>query len=609
VPTIKRMLDQSLSLDIWNQAGSMFAHQPEDVRAVAAAAEADPSRRAGDASQQGSAPVPAQQQAAMRHPPPGFGPPQHPSNMQQPVLGIPAAARQEQYQEPFRADAPIPQAPAGYYPHGSQVPFAPQQQPQQQPMPQRTPSFNPRQPADGAQWQGCPPSPPSPQQPGFFAFSPAQPFGPCAQQQQGAPRPPFAHAPYAAYAGGPPAFDNPPAGFSPGAGPPAAGGYAPWQQQQQQYSLSQQEALRLYAMQQMAQQRKQAQQQHSPAPAAAAVAFNKQTFRGYHNNSSHPGGDYNSAYHAAHLRPPAGAGAAPGLIGPAPPPPPRQGAPMQGQHMNATKAGQHAGYAPGGYVGHAAFGQVGQPATYTRFDTRHGSAMQPGVTVNGGGESLGERSASNAGAGGVDANPLIAALPRSSSALWESVVNSPRASASNLRKSSSCDSFPSLTADTATAQDAPGHAADVPLSVMPFTPAVLLTHDGARATHAAASKLGMRSSSGSGSFASALGRASIRSLAWDPMLTLSSGGGARPSAGGAGVGSIRTPGKPCAMAAKVPLIYTPATLLEHGIWASDIPVGSGCSNGFGTSQLLPDQLEVMFRRLRADVRGPDARPI
>jgi hypothetical protein len=607
VPTIKRMLDQSISLDNWNQAGRMFAHQPDDARAVAAAAEAGPSSRAGDASQQSSAPVPAQQHTAMRHPPPGFGPPQHSSSMQQPVLGIPAAARQEQFQEPFRADVPISQAPAGYYPHGSQGLFAPQQQPQQQPMPQRPPSFNQRVPADGAQWLGRPPSPlDSPQQPGFFAFSPAQPYGPYAQQHQGAPRPPFEHAPYAAFAGGPAGFDHPPAGFPPMAGPPAAGGYAPWQPQQQQYSQpSQAEAVGLYALQHLAQQRRQAHQQHSMSPAAAAAALNKQMFRSYPTN--HNNGNYNSAYHTGQRRPPAGAGAAPGMIGSVPPPPPRQAAPMHGQRMNAIKPGQHAGYAPVGYFGNAAFGQVCQPAAYTGFGIRHGSTMQPGMQGNGGEGSLGERRASNAG--GVDANPLIAALPRSSSALWESAGNSPRASTSNLRKSSSCDSFPRLTAESATAQGAPGSMAGAPPSNMPFTPAVLLTHDGARATYAAASKLGMRNSSGGGSFMSALGRASIRSLAWDPMSTLSSGGGARPSAGGAGAGSARTPGKPCAMAAKVPLIYTPATLMEHAVWASNVPVNSGGSNGFGTSQLMPDQLELMFRRLRADVRGPDARPI
>lgn len=238
---------------------------------------------------------------------------------------------------------------------------------------------------------------------------------------------------------------------------------------------------------------------------------------------------------------------------------------------------------------------------------------------------------------------MIAALPRSSSVLLDNHMRSPRVSACNppLRKSSSCDSFQRTSANVSHASAGPGALlavagaavvaaaaaagdrvwhTDAGAASSTFTPAMLLTHDGAKPTYAAESRSGTaggRRSSSGGSFVS--GRVSNRSLAWDPMSTLSSGGGAHPSAGGAAAAAPANDGtdsgKPRGLAAKVPLVcagspYTPVPVMERNIWATSTGISNGGSSGFSTGiELRPDQLEVMFRRLRADVRGPYARPL
>lgn len=638
--TIKRMLDNSILLDPWNQG---IIRPAQGSNNPAGTGTADAPSQVQDAGQQSSGPVPAQHhlQQFMRGPPPGFGPPQHSSGMQQPAYA----------EVPFRADVPVSQPPAGYYPYASQAPPAPpvpqlQQLMQQPQQPQRMPSYNQRLPADGGQWQGQrPPSPlDSPQQAGFFAFSPAPP--PLAmypqQQQQGPPRPPYEPAPYPGFPCVSPGFDSPhagapPAGFSPmPVPPPAGGGYMPWHHP---YGPPpQNENLGLFALQHLAHQRR---QYRDPYYQAAT--------------------NFWGAYCSTHNRFPAGAAAMPAAQPRTPPPPPRPPAPMQGypMTMNAMKPRPPpAGYpAPQHAVAHGAgepqyptnlsgFGMVGRFAEYSKLGSRHHSGPQQGEASRKA-DSVRARRSSHAGSTGTDADHsvLIAALPRSSSVLLDTHMRSPLVSACNppLRKSSSCDSFQRTGAEISHAPAGPGallavagaavvaaaaaagdrkwHTDAGAASSSTFTPAMLLTHDGAKATYAAepsrSTAGGRRSSSGGGSFAS--GRLSNRSLAWDPMSTLSSGGGAHPSAGGAAAAASASDGsdagKPRAVAAKVPLVcagspYTPVTVMERNIWANSAGISNGGSSEFGTGlQLRPDQLEVMFRRLRADVRGPYARPL
>jgi hypothetical protein len=115
-------------------------------------------------------------------------------------------------------------------------------------------------------------------------------------------------------------------------------------------------------------------------------------------------------------------------------------------------------------------------------------------------------------------------------------------------------------------------------------------------------------SSGGGSL---FGRVSSRSLAWDPLSMVSSGGGAKPSplaVGAPCAGNLaRSPAKPCAVAAaKIPLVYTP--VLGQSIWGGGSMWGDGSAGeagGFG----FQGDLGELQRRLRMGVRGPDARPI
>lgn len=649
--TIKRMLDDGV---VFSSPAGASGTSPAAAAVTAAAG-------AAGQEQQGS---PAQG-FAKRMPPPGFGPaPQHCKGMQQeePVLSVPAGVSGPCAEVPA-ASQPAP----AYIACGNQVPPAPMQQQQQQP-PLRQPSFHQRLPSDGAPWQQATPVGlmDGPQQAAFFAAcsNPMSPFGvlnpqqqqqqqhlPPLHQQQGVPPPrppPYEPPPCAAFAGAPVGFEGPPAGFGLMQGPPPAAGYMTWQQKQQQHLQQQQqqywqlppaEVMGLFQLQHLAAQRKQHQAAH-PAPPAG------------------PNPPFKQGYGPGQCRPPPGSPASPAPRAYAPPPPPRP--PMQaypGMNMHAPSRftapqhgaypgpQQHAGYPPAGYHQPAAAGpagMAGRTPAYAGFGPRSssgppqahaGHSVQPGF-----GERL---SSSNAAS---EVHPVIAALPRSASALWEpSAHSSPLASTCNLRRSNSYDGTTSrLCAEPAAAAPpaagtllAVAGAAVLALSGRRMSqvgtgsgaPAAPWANSGrhsgkAALTGAPGVSTGRRSSSGGGSFISAMGRASSRGLAWDPLSGLSSGGGAQPPSGGDASSAPRDTArphvKPRAVAAKMPLVYTPAAMADRDdTWTSGAAEGPnlGTLSGgggritFSMSQLGPADMEVMFRKLRVGVRGPDARPI
>lgn len=642
--------------------------------------------------------APAQQQPMQRRPvwgcpPPGFDRPQHSSSngMQQPVPAPPAAdanrpaqngpqradaAVSAPLQQPFRADVPVSQPPAGqgYFPYGGQ--------PQQQAPPQHPPQFH-----NGAQWQQPPVSPFDPQ----AAFYPPSAFGAHPQPQMPpphAPVGPFAQSyePYGAFLGPQHAFGAPPA---------PAGAFPPWQQQlhpqQQPYGHAASHnaaAMGLFALQQMAHQSKHRQAVAAAAAAAAAAAVTGQGYMGFPPN--HPG--HAGPHRPGHIKPPAGA-MLPRAI--TPPPPPRPGMPMQGGNLNAGPArprppqpppyrGAPQNFGYGGYAGPTQRQAGGHAVGYAGFGSRPNSGTWQHQEVPVGAEARREEHSSYSGAGTLDLNPLLAALPRSSSALWEpSLASSPRCSNSNLRKSSSCDNIPQRMGPDAPAhQQGNASTAAVAVALAPkliavaralsaatsgggsssaaggegsskrnlsswLSPrgspadrkasaraspvkddtstgqAVDTDHDPPGATFISAvpspsqaSRTSARfttsaeryNSSGGGSL---FGRVSSRSLAWDPLSMVSSGGGAKPSplaVGAPSAGNLaRSPAKPCAVAAaKIPLVYTP--VLGQSIWGGGIMWGDGSAGeagGFG----FQGDLGELQRRLRMGVRGPDARPI
>lgn len=538
----------------------------------------------------------------------------------------------------------------------------------------------------GAPWQQRPLTPPNPtlqqQQPAYH-YPPAAGAYQAPQPPQPPLPPPCGPGYVPGYEQGGPCgvFPASSAGFDSHAaafGPPgaAAGGYASWhpqpqpQPQQQPYMHASQQAsalgmLALQHLQHMANQSK----QHR---AAASAAASRQGYNGYPANPMQ-----------GYAKPPTHAG----VRHAAPPPPPRTGMPQQGCNPHSSYAQQRrpqSAYYPGsqrpGYAGDRGPYAGGQPGGYTGFGSRFSSSTSStwqgheaaAAAAAAGSEMWREEYCSSSGGNLDPHNPVLASLPRSSSALWEPSFNSPRCSNSNstLRKSSSCDSIQRLCADAAAAapqqRSTPGRDDTAAAALGPRFLAIAGAIAGAamagsggatsaggspatlsswlsprsRGSPEVSSKAGMltaakddtstgqddtgvtfvaaaplvkaanmdrANSSGGGSL---FGRLSNRSLAWDPLSTLSSGGGAKPPAAGArGVAagsSGKASEKKCAVAAKVPLIYTPAAMLGQGMWGSGASAGG--SGGFGV-QMMPDQLDEMFRRLRAGVRGPDARPI
>lgn len=276
---------------------------------------------------------------------------------------------------------------------------------------------------------------------------------------------------------------------------------------------------------------------------------------------------------------------------------------------------------------------AGRVPAYTGFGPR-ASSGPPQAHAGHGAQGFGERCSSNAASCGADVHPVIAALPRSASALWEP-SSSPAASTSHLRKSNSYDGVSRLSTEVAAATP-PGTllavAGAAVLAVSgrmsqagtgsgaPGAPSASSNHHSVKAG-APGISTGRRSSSGGGSFISAMGRASSRGLAWDPLSGISSGGGAQPPLGGDAGGlrdtadaasTARPHGKPRAVAAKMPLVYTPAAMADHDDTWTSAPTEGPCGGAritFSMSQLGPADMEVMFRKLRVGVRGPDARPI
>lgn len=630
--TIKRMLDNSV---VFSSPAGASGTSPAAAAVAAVAAGSSPASAAGQ-EQHGS---PAQG-FAKRGPPPGFGPaPQHCKGMQQeePVLSAPAGL------SAACAEVPTTSQPApGYIACGNQVPPAPLQ-----PLPLRQPSFNQRLPPDGAPWQSTSPVGimDSPQQAAFFAacsspvsaFGVLQPQQQLPQQQQGVPPPwppPYEPPPCAAFAGPPVGFDGLPAGFSPMQGPPPAAGYMTWQQQQHQQHLQQQQywqlppadVIGLFQLQHLAAQRKQQQAAHPAPPAALNPPFPK-------------------GFGPGQCRPPPGSPASPAPRAYAPPPPPRpplQAHPgmnmhapnrfMAPQHGGFPGPHQHAGYAAAGYPQPAAgpAGMAGRVPAYTGFGPR-ASSGPPQAHAGHGAPGFGERRSSNAASCGTDVHPVIAALPRSASALWEP-SSSPTASTSNLRKSNSYDGVSRLGTEVAAAT-LPGTLLAVAGAAVLAVSGRLRAGGGAPGAPSASGNrhsvkagapgvsTGRRSSSDGGSFISAMGRASSRGLAWDPLSGISSGGGAQPPLGGDAGGlrdtadaasTARQHGKARAVAAKMPLVYTPAAMADlDDTWTSGTTEGpsGGARITFSMSQLGPADMEVMFRKLRVGVRGPDARPI
>lgn len=627
-----------------DQNNNRPAQEPSCLAAAAGTQQAggmQETQQPRDAGQHSTVPGPAQQQPeGPKAPPPGFCQPQHTQNG-------PAQADWKGF-NPHEAQAPG----AGASP-GAPPPAMQQQQPLQ---PQAT--FKQRPPADGAQqWQQA--HPPMDPQAAFYGFAPAQTYGGY-PQQQAPPRSP-GYAPDASYPAATAGYDTPPTAFPAAAGAPAAHGFLTWQQAQafgppyghqhhvqphaqqpqaQQRHAQHAAAMGLLALQQLAQQRKHHQSAAYIAAHPPAGAAGHRAHPPAHTGFSPAHGNHMAGQH----KPPAASRQANN-----PPPPPRQ-AGMQGHNnpmnMNSMRPGprpQHTGHPGGHQSGHAAGGYgntaggapAGRNQPYPGFNGRqHNQGWQQGGDGRTGntwrqqGQRTSSTRESNGGTEGP-VNPVVAALPRSSSSLWAVSMpgTSPRVSSSEVRRSSLYPDLPSLSAmcappsaeisahvQAAAAAGMGGAAAGLPASdadtgklsawlssaASPWAPAPRVTS-------------GNQRSSGGGSL---MGRSSSRSLAWDPLSTLSSGGGSKPSAGAPpGSASGRNPGRHKAMAAKVPLVYTPVMMQEQqNVWGAPSPPAvvnhsAAVGDSFGFAQLQPDQLSEMFRKLRADVRGPFARPL